>query len=114
MFDCGIADFIATPAESWTADMLLHVQRNLSLSQLEVKIKDAKILYSSKKDENLANDYQKAIVKTAAFCLNAKKNNMPQGSTSRTCWSAAERIMPIFSKGPAQCSQTTASTVLRS
>mgnify|MGYP006293242681 CR=1 FL=1 len=72
-FDHGIADFVATPTEDWTSAMLLHVQRNLSLAQLEEQINDAKILYSSKKSENLANEYQCALVKTATFCINAKK-----------------------------------------
>jgi hypothetical protein len=72
-FDHGIADFVATPTEEWTSAMLLHVQRNLSLGQLEEQINDARILYSSKKAENLANEYQCALVKTATFCINAKK-----------------------------------------
>jgi hypothetical protein len=77
-FDTGVADFVATPVQDWSAAMLLHVQRNLSLEQLEEQINDAKILYSGKKDDNLANDYQCALVKTAAFCINAKKQQMAE------------------------------------
>ena len=72
-FDHGVADFVATPAANWSSSMLLHVQRNLSLEQLEEQLNDARILYSSKQSENLANEYQCALVKTAAFCINAKK-----------------------------------------
>ena len=73
IFDRGISDYIMTPAGDWSAAMLVHVQRHLSLAQLQEQINDAKILYSIKKDENLASDYQCALVKAAVFCINAKK-----------------------------------------
>ena len=73
IFDRGISDFITTPAGDWSAAMLVHVQRHLSLAQLQEQINDARIAYSPKKDENLASEYQCAIVKAAAFCINAKK-----------------------------------------
>jgi len=75
-FETGTADFVVTPVENWSASMLLHVQRNLSLAQLEEQINDARIVYSSKEKENLANEYQSALVKAAAYCISAKKQQM--------------------------------------
>jgi hypothetical protein len=116
LFDSGIADFIATPNEEWSAVMLLHVQRNLSLEQLEEQINDARILYSTKKDENLANEYQCAIVKTATFCLNAKKKQMAAEMDEQTSLEQCRRNHAYVFEGsravlPNDCFQNTGNLV---
>jgi hypothetical protein len=115
-FDTGVADFVATPTADWSAAMLLHVQRNLSLEQLEEQINDAKILYSSKKDENLANDYQCALVKTATFCINAKKRQMAEQMDEQTSLEQCRKNHAYVFEGsravlPNDCFQNTGNLV---